>query len=186
MDSFHDGPIPHIVARGRHTSWLRMLLNVIGCLVSIPAYWAVAVHCHYPVTLDLVLTILLTELNRLVNEGRRLQFYEEESPEPLLPPRDEKSDGDGFYDEKRAGFLETQTQTQGVPPSRLDCMAAVVGWREDPALFTRALESYKSARHCKFMLVGIDGDDGPDRDMVDVFHHVSHNQHTPVYVGIPC
>lgn len=145
-----------------------MLLNIVGCLLFTPAYWVITVHCRYPVTLDLIMTILLTELNRLVNEGRRLQFYEEESPEPLLPTQDEKSD-DGFYDEKKVGFSKTQI----APQSRLDCMAAVVGWREDPALFTRALQSYKSAKHCIFMLVGIDGDDAPDRDMVDVFNSVS-------------
>lgn len=171
MDSFHDVSVPQIVTKGRHTSWLRMLLHVAGCLLFTPLYWAFAIHCRYPVTLDLILTILLTELNRLVNEGRRLQFYEED-PEPMMPPQDEKSD-DGFYDEKKVGF--TVTETQIVPQSRLDSMAAVVGWREDPALFTRALESYKSAMHCKFMLVGIDGDDVPDQDMVDVFNNVSHH-----------
>lgn len=157
-----------------------MLINVIGCLISVPAYWAITVHCRYPVTLDLVFTILLTELNRLVNEGRRIQFYEEESPEPLLPPRDEKylltpqDEGYGSYNstpynEKNLSFMESQI----VPQSRLDSMAAVVGWREDPALFTRALESYKNAKHCTFMLIGIDGDDVADRDMVDVFNIVS-------------
>ncbi|RFU74084.1 glycosyltransferase family 2 [Trichoderma arundinaceum] len=180
MDSFQDGPIPQITTKGRHVSWFRMLLNIIGCLISIPGYWAVTVHCHYPVTLDLILTILLTELNRLVNEGRRLQFYEEESPEPLLLPRDENSD-DGIYDEKKVGFLETQI----APQSRLDCMAAVVGWREDPALFTRALESYKNARHCAFMLVGIDGDEALDHDMVDVFNNVYPNQSKVIHVPQP-
>jgi hyaluronan synthase len=181
MDSFQEGVGPQVVTKGRHTSLLRMLLNVIGCLISIPAYWAITVHCHYPVTLDLVFTILLTELNRLVNEGRRIQFYDEESPEPLLPPRDEKRSlspprDEGYssysstpYDEKSMSFMESQI----VPQSSLDSMAAVVGWREDPALFTRALESYKNAKHCTFMLVGIDGDDVADRDMVDVFNIVS-------------
>lgn len=169
MDSFQDVSVPQIVTKGRHTSWLRMLLHVAGCLLFTPVYWAFAIHCRYPVTLDLILTILLTELNRLVNEGRRLQFYEED-PEPMMPPQDEKSD-DGLFDEKKVGFSETEIVLQ----SRLDSMAAVVGWREDPALFTRALESYKSATHCKFMLVGIDGDDVPDQDMVDVFNSVSHH-----------
>ena len=58
---------------------------------------------------------------------------------------------------------------------QLDCMAAVVGWREDPALFTRALESYKTARGCMFLMVGIDGDEAQDQDMVDVFNLVRRN-----------
>ncbi|KAM0254323.1 hypothetical protein ACHAQJ_006909 [Trichoderma viride] len=180
MDSFQDGPVPQFITKGRHTSWLRMLLNITGCLVCIPAYWVVTVHCHYPVTLDLVFTILLTELNRLVNEGRRLQFYEEESPESFPPSPDESFDGH-FYDEKNVGVSVTQI----VPQSRLDCMAAVVGWREDPALFTRALESYKSTKHCTFMLIGIDGDDEADGDMVDVFNNVFPTQSKVIHVPQP-
>ncbi|KAH6604305.1 glycosyltransferase family 2 [Trichoderma cornu-damae] len=182
INAFQDGPVPHIVTKGRHTSWFRVLLNVIGGLVSIPAYWAFTVHCRYPVTLDLLLTILLTELNRLVNHGRRVRFYEEECPRPPQPPRDETNgNGNGVYDEKKASLLEAQS----VPRSRLDSMAAVVGWREDPALFTRALESYKSARHCTFMLVGIDGDDAADDDMVDVFKRVYPNQSKIIHVPQP-
>ena len=37
-------------------------------------------------------------------------------------------------------------------------MAAIVGWREDPALYQRALESYRRARGCVFLLAGIDGE----------------------------
>ncbi|TFB01012.1 Hyaluronan synthase 2 [Trichoderma ghanense] len=178
MDSFHNGSIP-IVTKGRPTSYLRMLLNVVGCLLLTPAYWAVSVHCRYPVTLDLILTIVLTELNRLVNEGRRQQFYEQEEPPTRPPsPRDERSD-DGFYDEKRVGFSVTEIE----PQSRLDCMAAVVGWREDPALFARALQSYKSAKHCMFMLIGIDGDEAADQDMVDVFNYVSHHAESTLEGG---
>ncbi|KAL7812448.1 family 2 glycosyltransferase [Trichoderma aethiopicum] len=181
MDSFNNASIP-IITKGRPTSYLRMLFNLVGCLLLTPAYWAISVHCRYPVTLDLILTIVLTELNRLVNEGRRLQFYEQEEPpeRPLASPRDERSD-DGFYDEKHVGFSVTEIE----PQSRLDCMAAVVGWREDPALFARALQSYKSAKHCMFMLVGIDGDEAADQDMVDVFNTVYPNQSKVIHVPQP-
>jgi hyaluronan synthase len=52
-------------------------------------------------------------------------------------------------------------------------MATIVGYREDPDLFTRALDSYKTAAECRFVLVGVDGDDTPDMEMVDVFQGVS-------------
>lgn len=51
-------------------------------------------------------------------------------------------------------------------------MAAIVGYREDLALFVRALESYKDAAECRFVLVGVDGDDTPDMEMVRVFQQV--------------
>jgi hyaluronan synthase len=113
------------------------------------------VHCHYPVTLDTIVTIALAELNRFNNEGRRMKFYESETRVR------EKADP-----EKTASDVRSATP-------KLQCMAAVVGWREDPALFTRALESYKSAKGCTFVLVGIDGDEEADQDMVDVFEKVS-------------
>ena len=51
-------------------------------------------------------------------------------------------------------------------------MAAIVGYREDPELFARALDSYKTAAECRFVLVGVDGDDTPDMEMVRVFQEV--------------
>lgn len=148
------------VASPRPVSLLRKTLNIAGCIVCLPVYWIATVHCRWPVTLDLVLTIALTELTRYVNEGRRMAYYEECQP----PVVREKVDP-----EKAA--LEFELQLQSAP--RLDCMAAVVGWREDPSLFTRALEGYKATRGCVFLIVGIDGDEAQDRDMVDVFDMVS-------------
>lgn len=58
-------------------------------------------------------------------------------------------------------------------------MATIVGYREDPDLFARALDSYKSAAECRFVLVGVDGDDTPDMEMVHVFKGV--NSPTIVY-----
>lgn len=111
------------------------------------------------------MTIALAELNRFINEGRRMKFYEDE-PVPMMEEK--------VYNEK-ADFLESQPVE---PQSRLDCMAAVVGWREDPILFTRALQSYRAASNCSFLLVGIDGNDEPDQDMVDVFNKVCRGSHS--------
>ncbi|GJN76552.1 hypothetical protein PLIIFM63780_000036 [Purpureocillium lilacinum] len=153
-------------------SLLRKVLNVAGCIVCLPIYWVATVHCRWPVTLDLILTIALTELTRYVNEGRRMAYYEEFRP-PVMR--------DDMDPEKAA--LELELLSPFSP--QLDCMAAVVGWREDPALFTRALESYKTARGCMFLMVGIDGDEAQDQDMVDVFNLVYPHRSATIHVPEP-
>jgi hyaluronan synthase len=60
--------------------------------------------------------------------------------------------------------------------SCLATMAQVVGWKEEPELFSRALESYREAEGLRFLLVGVDGDSAEDMEMLDVFHKVSHPQ----------
>ncbi|KAL2161075.1 hypothetical protein VTH06DRAFT_8788 [Thermothelomyces fergusii] len=45
--------------------------------------------------------------------------------------------------------------------------AAAVGWREDPGLYARAPESFKSSRTCVFLLAGIDGDAARHRTRQD-------------------
>lgn len=60
----------------------------------------------------------------------------------------------------------------GQVASSCDTMASVVGWREDPELWQRCLESYKTARGCKFLLAGIDGHDADDQEMVEIFKKV--------------
>lgn len=51
-------------------------------------------------------------------------------------------------------------------------IAQVVGWKEDPELFSRALASYQTAEGLRFLLVGVDGDLTEDMEMVDVFQKV--------------
>ncbi|KAJ6437317.1 hyaluronan synthase [Purpureocillium lavendulum] len=154
-------------------SLTRKVLNVAGCIVCLPIYWIATVHCRWPVTLDLILTVVLTELTRYVNEGRRMAYYEE-----FRPP----SISEGMDPEKAALELELLTPSSA---TRLDCMAAVVGWREDPALFTRALESYKTTRGCVFLVVGIDGDEAEDQDMLDVFNLVYPQRSATIHVPEP-
>jgi hyaluronan synthase len=141
-------------ARGRRVPIWRQILNLLGCLLALPCYYLTAKQSRFPVTLDILITISLAEINRFVNEGRRMAFYSgHEYKRPPVKSNWEKID------------LELQPSAP-----RLDCMAAVVGWREDPALFAKAMESYKSARSCVFLLVGIDGDEPEDQDMVKVFN----------------
>lgn len=104
------------------------------------------------------MTIILAELNRFVNESRRQELHEMETLGQS--PIREKED-----------WLKWELNVERAAP-RLDCMAAVVGWREDPDLFRRALNSYSMTRGCVFLLVGIDGDGPEDEDMVNVFNEV--------------
>lgn len=149
------------VPRGRHVSVLRKLLNVTGCLFIIPAFYLATVQSLYPMTMDMLINIILTECNRFTNEGRRISFYSAQNGSLR------RDDGPG----RGKDDLEMQK-----PASKLGCIAAIVGHREDPELFTRALESYKAARGYAFMIVGIDGDDAEDQDMTDVFNKVGLNR----------
>lgn len=162
MEVYHQDGLSPSISSPRQVSYLRMALNVFGCAICLPVFWLATVHCRWPVTLDLIFTIALAELTRYVNEGRRMAYHEDECVSPVVK---EKMDP-----EKTAFDVESVSSSV---MARLDTMAAVVGWREDPALYTRALQSYRRARGCVFLIAGIDGDEKQDEDMVDVFNMVS-------------
>ncbi|KAK3902325.1 glycosyltransferase [Staphylotrichum tortipilum] len=153
-------PEPRGPLSGPRVPPFRQLLNVIGCMLVLPWYYVTTALTKYPVTLDILLTIALTELNRYVIEGRRIIFLGHRLFDGKQPSPEEKRDREDLC-------LESQQAT----PS-LDCLAAVVGWREEPSLYRRALESYKSSTTCVFLLAGIDGDEAQDQEMVDVFNKV--------------
>ncbi|KAL2115283.1 hypothetical protein VTJ04DRAFT_10946 [Mycothermus thermophilus] len=128
----------------------RQLLNILGCLVALPVLYGSTVHSRYPITFDIIITIALSELNRFVIERCRTKLVSECAMDEWQEKDPEKQ----------------------LPLSEIRCMAAVVGWREDPLLYARALDSYKSARSCVFVIAGIDGDDPEDEDMVKIFNKV--------------
>lgn len=142
----------------RRVPALRQCFNVLCCFLSLPFYFFLTVSTHFPITLDLLMTITLTELNRFVNERRRQRLYQ-------LEHRNESPV------QKKETWLKQDLNIERAAP-RLDCVAAVVGWKEDPSLFHRALKSYSLAQGCAFLLVGVDGDGPEDQDMVDVFNEV--------------
>lgn len=150
--SIPTSPYPH-----PQVSWFRQLLNLIGCILIVPLYRAAAVNTWYPATVDLLISVVLAECCRFNNESRRIAYRD-----ALTQPR--------YKDdiEKHA------TKMTGQPGnSSCETLASIVGWREDPELWARCLESYKTARGCKFLLAGIDGNELDDREMVDVFNKVS-------------
>lgn len=145
-----------------HVPWTRQLLNFIGCLLIVPLCRAAAVNTVWPATVDLLIGICLAELCRFANEGRRIAWREIEAQ-----PRREKED------------VEKGTGAGGSGGALVaEAMASIVGWREDPDLWEKCLESYKDAVGCRFVLVGIDGHDADDKEMVDVFQKVRVTNHS--------
>lgn len=136
--------------------WFRQVLNLIGCLVIFPLYRAAAVNTYYPATVDLLISILLAEYCRFNNEGRRIAFREAASH-----PKDKEDV------EKHALAAAASRHS-----ASSEAITAIVGWREDPSLWARCLESYKTASGCKFLLAGIDGHDSDDMEMIDIFKKV--------------
>ena len=143
---------------GARVPAFRQFLNLIGCVLALLLYYFTTAHSRYPITLDIIVTIAFTELNRYVIEGCRVAFRGRQ-----------QHNGRAALQEKRNGdtFLEGQSDNP-----TLECLAAVVGWREDPSLYARALESYKSSKPCVFLLAGVDGDEAEDQDMIKVFNKV--------------
>jgi hyaluronan synthase len=169
MEALHpDGFGAPAVASPRQVSSLRKVINIVGCVVFFAIYWMIISGCRWPVTLDLFVSIGLTELNRFLNESRRMEYY--------------KDSGDsGDQDQEKAALTEKDDAEVNLEKGAIEwstsgkkeCIAAIVGWREDPALFTRALTSYKDAQSCGFVIAGIDGDAEEDMEMVQVFNEVS-------------
>ncbi|KAL1836418.1 hypothetical protein VTJ49DRAFT_5168 [Mycothermus thermophilus] len=166
-------PSAFLVSGRRSVPISRQFLNFLGCLLALPVWFATTAHTRFPVTLDFIITIALTELNRFVIEGCRSTFFFQRPRDDWQEEWNEKVGPDASHLEKQPETLEIQ------------CMAAIVGWREDPSLYARALESYKSARSCVFVLCGIDGDEKEDQDMVDVFNKIYPKRSAVIHVPEP-
>ncbi|KAF4301863.1 putative glycosyltransferase family 2 protein [Botryosphaeria dothidea] len=122
------------------------LVGFLLCFLFIFEFRRRAAH-FYPLTLDTLLSIILTEISRRKSK-RSLQ---------LLQHRLEEQSLDG-----EAGLDRKKPNKAGVP-----YIVSVVGYREDSALFRRALASYSSCTGVATMLVGIDGDEADeDAEMV--------------------
>lgn len=52
--------------------------------------------------------------------------------------------------------------------SHFTCLASVVGYREDPTVFAKCLESFKGCLGLHTLLVGIDGDQAQDIEVADI------------------
>lgn len=143
-------------------SVLQKVVNFLGCIVAAIIYAYLLLYSNHLWTIDTSASVLLAEYCGWSNERLRKKSAGNEAPQV-----DES--GDLSLAEKGGYFSLTKNPSESAKP---ECIAAVVGYREDPAIFTKALESYLQADGCRFMLVCIDGNSLEDQEMVDVFQKV--------------
>ncbi|KAJ5908321.1 hypothetical protein N7495_001003, partial [Penicillium taxi] len=145
---------------GLSISPYQQCLNFIGCVLILAIYVGTLCYTRYPLTLDILLTVLATEYNRYANESRRQRL-----PNPTLG-------------KKSHIFRKTPRNII----QEVDSMALIVGYREDSELFARALKSYDTVAECRFILVGVDGDDAPDLEMIRVFKQAFLDNSAVIYI----
>ncbi|PVI07435.1 glycosyltransferase family 2 protein [Periconia macrospinosa] len=127
--------------------------NFFGCLGAAYLFYLLFYYSDHLWTFDTLLTIFLSEYCGWSNERFRRQIRAEE------PATSQKNSDPSLL-------------TEDLSNHKLDCIAAIVGYREDPAIFTKALESYLQADGCRFILTCVDGNKPEDRVMVDIFKEV--------------
>jgi len=130
-------------------SWGRQLLNTILCLLIFTAiflYFRRYVYL-FPITIESVWQISLAEINRRKNI-RRIRLRNQ-----ALSSNDA---------EKGLGEKERVVRH----------MASVVGYREEPRLYRKCLQSYRGTPGLEIMLVGIDGDHDGDMEMMRIAEEV--------------
>ncbi|KAK7730065.1 hypothetical protein SLS57_001725 [Botryosphaeria dothidea] len=108
----------------------------------------------FPLLIEGVLQIFFSELNHH-KQHRRYQRFEEQS-----------------NDVEELGEKAV---------ARTECVGAVIGYREDPNLFRKCLESYRddASRTVRVLVIGIDGNDDEDMKMVRTAEHVFGTDETP-------
>jgi hyaluronan synthase len=70
--------------------------------------------------------------------------------------------------------ITSTDEEDGIPGKELAVrhMASVVGYREEPNLFRKCLQSYRGSPGLELMIVGIDGDHDGDMEMVRIVEEV--------------
>lgn len=76
--------------------------------------------------------------------------------------------------ERRYKRVQNQEDLGEKGVARADCVATVIGYREDPRLFRKCLESYRndSTQTIRALVVGIDGNEPEDMQMVELAESV--------------
>jgi hyaluronan synthase len=130
-------------------SWTRQLLNTVLCLATFTAIFLYFRRCVYlfPITFESVWQISLAEVNRRKNV-RRVRLLEQTH---------------AAADEEKG--------TRGRLPA-VRHLASVVGYREEPNLYRKCLQSYRGSPGLEIMVVGIDGDHDGDMEMVRIAEEV--------------
>ncbi|KAI1343161.1 hyaluronan synthase [Xylariaceae sp. FL0016] len=145
------------------------LFNLFGCIAACALYFYLLLYSNHLWTIDTSLSIFLAEYCGWSNErNRKRTALRNENDALALSEKASYDDAEGHAADRS-----------------LDCLAAVVGYREDPAIFTRALESYLRADNCRFVLASVDGDDVEDQDMINVFSKVYSTESAVLHLNMP-
>lgn len=125
------------------------ILNVSLCVtlaLVLFAYVRKNVY-FFPITLEAIWQISLAETNRRKSKRRVRNLKRELDPDDV----EKKPLDDTSY---------------------FKCLASVVGYREDPTVFTKCMESYNGCIGLETLLVGIDGDEAQDVEMANIVRKV--------------
>ena len=127
--------------------WKQILNAATGLLLL---WWLYRYFRRYvewfPITIESLLQIVLSEFNRQKNLRRVASL-----------------DHDSASDEEK-GFGARKRATR--------CLASVVGYREEPTVFRKCLQSYYRSPGLEVIVIGIDGDQSEDLLMVEIAEEV--------------
>ncbi|KAH9893106.1 hyaluronan synthase [Xylariomycetidae sp. FL2044] len=143
--------------------------NLVGCVLAAALYFYLLLYSNHLWSIDTSLSIFLAEYCGWSNDRNRKRTALLNENDPLALSEKAALDGGRGHASNR----------------NLDCLAAVVGYREDPAIFTRALESYLQADNCRFVLASVDGDVEEDQEMINVFKKVFVNDSAVLHLKVP-
>lgn len=147
-----------------------LILRAFSLIISLLVVLNVVARYTYgfPLLIEGVLQIIFSEVNRR-KQARRYRQYEQQS-----------------QDVEELGEEASR---------RTECVGAVIGYREDPAIFRRCLESYRddTSRAARVLVVGIDGNEAEDMQMIAMAEKVrlllapaTSSQHHEKSVGRQC
>lgn len=132
----------------RPPQWQQYLNAALCVVLTLAIFGFLRKNVYFfPITLEAIWQITLAETNR-----RKSKIRVRNIKRKLDPSDAEKR----FLDEK--------------PPVKF--LASVVGYREDPAVFVKCLESFKGCAGQELLLVGIDGNEAQDVEMANVVRKV--------------
>ncbi|KAF2758837.1 hyaluronan synthase [Pseudovirgaria hyperparasitica] len=148
----------------------RKWFNLVGCVLASSLYFYLLIVSNHLWTIDTGLSIFLAEYCGWSNarKRKRTALRNENNTHVLSAKRSDRQYEKSFAADRN-----------------LDCLAAVVGYREDPAIFTKALQSYITADNCRFVLACVDGDGDEDQEMVNVFSKVYKTDSTLLHLQVP-
>lgn len=127
----------------------KSIIRAFYLIVTILLAFKVVVRYTYgfPLLIEGVLQIILSEVNHR-KQTRRYRQFEQQG-----------QDCEGLGEEASR---------------RTECVGAVIGYREDPVIFRKCLESYRDDSSCavSVLVVGIDGNEAEDLQMIGTVEKV--------------